>query len=108
MPAATFAVADAAAPPLPAGSFDLVLSRHVLWALPDRAAALQNWLRLLTPGGALLLVEGFWSTGAGLTMAEAQELVGRHRRELVTIPLTDPVLWGAPIVDERYLLFSRD
>lgn len=33
--AASFARGDAAAPPYPAGSADVVLSRHVLWALPD-------------------------------------------------------------------------
>ena len=32
-----FGVADAARPPLAPGSVDVVLARHVLWALPDPA-----------------------------------------------------------------------
>ncbi len=35
---------DAAQPPLPTGSFDVVLTRHVLWALPDPSAALATWV----------------------------------------------------------------
>ena len=37
IPKPAFTVADAADPPLAAGSFDVVLSRHVLWAMPDPA-----------------------------------------------------------------------
>src|SRR5262245_18852764 len=72
---AAFAVGDAADPDLPAGSSDVVLSRHVLWALPDPAAGLARWVELLAPGGRLLLVEGRWSTGAGVTADEATALV---------------------------------
>ncbi len=57
-PAVTFRVGDASDPDLVQGSYDVVLSRHVLWALPDPAAGLDRWVRLLAPGGRLLLVEG--------------------------------------------------
>src|SRR2546423_1113305 len=40
---ATFIQGDAAAPPLRPASFDVVLARHVLWALVDPAAALRRW-----------------------------------------------------------------
>jgi len=39
------------------------MSRHVLWAMPDPAGALEHWIALLRPGGRSLLVEGRWSTG---------------------------------------------
>ncbi len=100
----TFARADAARPPFRAGWCDVVLCRHVLWALPDPAAALRRWADLLAPGGRLVLVEGRWSTGAGLTADRVRELaapVGRvaaHRR------LDDARYWGAAVDDERYLL----
>jgi SAM-dependent methyltransferase len=64
---ATFLEADAAAPPLDAAAYDVVLSRHVLWAMDSPAAALDRWIALLRPAGRLVLVEGSWSTGAGLT-----------------------------------------
>ena len=66
-PGTSFVVGDAADPPLRGGAYDVVLCRHVLWALPDPAAALARWVELLAPGGRLVLVEGSWSTGAGLT-----------------------------------------
>jgi len=104
---ARFELSNAAAPSLPAGSFDVVLARHVLWAMPDTSAALAAWLRLLLPGGTLLLIEGRWSTGAGLTAREAGRAVLRQRADATITVLDDPALWGAPVADERYLLVSR-
>jgi SAM-dependent methyltransferase len=104
---ARFVLSDAAAPALPPGSFDVVLARHVLWAMPDIDQALAGWLRLLLPAGRLVLVEGRWSTGAGLSTDEAGRAVLRHRSEAITTALDDPVLWGGPVSDERYLLVSR-
>ncbi len=115
--AATFHEADAAAPPLEAGSYDVVLSRHVLWAMPSPAAALDRWIALLRPGGRLLLVEGNWSTGAlrdgrsapssgttGLTAEETVALVAEagYQPELRRLP--EPVFWGREITDDRYLV----
>ena len=105
--AARFVLSDAAAPDLPAASFDVVLARHVLWAMPDADQAVAAWLRLLVAGGTLILVEGRWSTGAGLTAAEARGVVLRHRAEAAVTVLDDPALWGGPVSDERYLLVSR-
>jgi ubiquinone/menaquinone biosynthesis C-methylase UbiE len=104
---ARFELSDAAAPTLPAASFDVVLARHVLWAMPDPDDALAAWLRLLLPGGLLLLIEGRWSTGAGLTAEEAGRAVLRHRADATITVLDDDALWGAPVTDERYLLVSR-
>ena len=104
---ARFVLSDAAAPALPPGSFDVVLARHVLWALPDTSRVLAAWLRLLVPGGSLVLIEGRWSTGAGLTTAEAGRMVLRQRDDATITALDDPALWGGPVTDERYLLVSR-
>lgn len=104
---ADFVVGDAATPPWAPGSFDVVLSRHVLWAMADPRAALRRWVGLLRPGGLLLLVEGCWWTGGGLSAAETTERVLEHRRQATVMPLDDPALWGGPIDDERYLLTSH-
>jgi hypothetical protein len=85
----------------------VVLSRHVLWAMPDPSAALGRWISLLAPGGRLVLVEGCWSTGAGLTAERCEALVREHRQEVDVLPLDDAVYWGTEIEDERYLLVSR-
>jgi SAM-dependent methyltransferase len=100
----TFAVADASAPPLEPATYDAVLCRHVLWALPDQAGALERWIALLTDAGRLLMVEGYWHTGAGLTAAQTEELVGGAGRAPTTYRLDDDVYWGGPITDERYLV----
>jgi SAM-dependent methyltransferase len=103
----TFTEADAMDPPLPEAAYDVVLSRHVLWAMPDPGAALRRWLGLLAAGGTLLLVEGFWGNGAGLTGAQTLDLVLGTGRSASLHELDDPILWGRPVEDERYLVVSR-
>ncbi len=100
---ATVEVGDASHPPGRPATFDVVLTRHVLWALPDPSAALARWVRLLRPGGRLVLVEGRWWTGGGLSAAETRRMLAAYASEVTTVPLTDPLLWGGPVEDERYL-----
>lgn len=101
-PGVEFIEADASAPPLDPASYDVVLSRHVLWAMRDPAAALGRWQDLLAPGGRLVLVEGSWSTGAGLTGAETVALVEGLGRPATLRPLPEARFWGREITDERY------
>ena len=96
---------DASDPRLP-GPFDVVLSRHVLWALPDVPAVLGRWTSMLAAGGRLVLVEGRWHTGAGLPAEGLLPLVGSATGAAVLHHLPDPVLWGGPIEDERYLIVA--
>lgn len=99
-----FSVGDAAEPPVE-GLFDVVLGRHVLWALPDPSSALERWLRLLSPTGVLVLVEGFWHTGSGITAADLLALVSARTGTLTWRRLSgDPALWGGHVTDERYLV----
>jgi SAM-dependent methyltransferase len=103
----TFTEADADDPPLEPGAYDVVLCRHVLWAMPDPAATLRRWIGLLTRGGWLVLVEGSWSTGAGLTSARTVELVESTGRGAELTMLPEAAYWGREIDDERYLVVSR-
>ncbi|MFC7622905.1 class I SAM-dependent methyltransferase [Microlunatus sp. GCM10028923] len=105
-PAPEFLVGDASEPPLPPGAYDVVLARHVLWAMPNPPTALANWIRLLAPEGRLILIEGNWSTGAGLTADACAQLVREQGRDLELRRLDDPAYWGGPITDERYLVHS--
>jgi SAM-dependent methyltransferase len=52
---------DAHDPPGDAESVDAVISRHVFWTLTDPPRALRNWLRLLRPGGRVVIIDGLWS-----------------------------------------------
>ena len=60
LPAPEFREGDAIAPPLPAGSVDAVVSRHLLWTLTDPAGAFASWRRLLRPGGRVVAIDGLW------------------------------------------------
>lgn len=100
-------VGDAAAPPWPPGTFDVVVTRHVLWAIPDPDAALQRWLNLLAPGGILVLVEGRWWTGTGMSASQVSDVVLRQRMEAEITMLDDASFWGGPIRDERFIMVSR-
>jgi ubiquinone/menaquinone biosynthesis C-methylase UbiE len=104
LPGLTVAQGDAADPPLPDASYDVVLCRHVLWALPDRAAALERWRRMLVPGGRIVLVEGHWGTGAGMTGEQTLALLQAQGVQPEMHPLGDAAYWGREIDDERYLV----
>ncbi|OGJ93666.1 MAG: hypothetical protein A2487_02425 [Candidatus Raymondbacteria bacterium RifOxyC12_full_50_8] len=54
-------VSDITSIPEPAGSFDAILCVEVLEHLPDPIAALQEFARLLRPGGTLILTAPFCS-----------------------------------------------
>ncbi|GAA3407795.1 class I SAM-dependent methyltransferase [Streptosporangium vulgare] len=122
---AAMMVGDASNPPAEAGaSFDVILSRHLLWTLPDPQEALRRWIGLLRPGGRLVLIEGRWATAepsedqsyevgsesmpwmggveAGRLLEALQPLVKTSRVE----PLPDPTLWGRTIQDERYAVVA--
>ncbi|MEU9716977.1 class I SAM-dependent methyltransferase [Streptomyces sp. NPDC047976] len=120
-----FLVGDAAMPPTGEERFDVVLSRHLVWTLPDPHAALREWAGRIRPGGLLVLVEGRWReagqsdvpyvAGAetlpwhlGVTAADLAEVVRPLVRDLRIEPLSaNADLWGGPVTDERYALVAR-
>lgn len=103
-----FFVMNATEPALTPGCFDVVLCRHLLWALPDPARVLRNWARLLVPGGRLVLIEGYWHTGGGL---HAEEIVKALPPLLADVQVHElsrhPRLWGKTVDDERYCVIAR-
>ena len=82
--------------------------------------ALAGWRSLLRPGGRFLLVEGrWWSVGdedydddarmpwtGGVRAVDLAAALDPLVRRIEIVPLTDPVLWGKEIQDERYLLIG--
>jgi ubiquinone/menaquinone biosynthesis C-methylase UbiE len=83
----------------PPASFDLVISRHLLWTLAHPEAAIDEWTRVLQPGGRLVIVDGQFDAGAGppqpgtaRTSAEYQAISdqlpfygGRAREQIVAL-----------------------
>jgi ubiquinone/menaquinone biosynthesis C-methylase UbiE len=99
----TFSVMDAAFPDLPPQSYDAIICRHLLWMLPEPTQVLERWLRLLRPGGRLILIEGFWHTGVGLPMQTLLALLPDGLTDVSTHSLsTNTALWGGEVSDERY------
>lgn len=43
--------------------FDAVVSRHLVWTLLDPEAAFRDWLRVLKPGGTVVVIDGDWVSG---------------------------------------------
>ena len=99
-----FFVGDAADPDLPRAGFDVVFARHVVWALPDPAKALRNWVTLPAQGGRLVLVEGVWFNGAGISSEDLTRLVQPLVSTVEVTLLPDARLWGRFTEDARYLL----
>ncbi|MFF4506079.1 class I SAM-dependent methyltransferase [Streptomyces sp. NPDC001401] len=106
---AAFLVGDAAAPPVGEQRFDVVLVRHLLWALPDPGRVLRHWRELVRPGGRLVLVEGVWGTvspagiPADLLTGLLAPLAGDVRVEWLS---EDALLWGKEVADERYAVVA--
>jgi len=94
-----FEEADAEQLPFGPGSFDLAISRHLLWTLPHPEAAIDEWIRVLRGGGRLVVVDGQFDAGvlaAPAGSARASEeyaavgdqlpfLGGRSREEIATL-----------------------
>jgi len=62
----------------PAGPFDAVIERHLLWTLPDPGAALAAW-RSAAPEGRLVLFEGLWGESDPLEVLRGQAREGLRR-----------------------------
>ena len=106
--AITFHVMDAAFPEFGAGSFDVILSRHLLWTLPKPREVLQRWANLLKPQGRLLLIEGFWHTGAGLHAQDVLAMLPESQYERQLTMLSEQAdLWGQAVTDERYMIGAK-
>ncbi|MFC4121162.1 class I SAM-dependent methyltransferase [Nonomuraea zeae] len=119
-----FLVGDAVSPPVGEERFGMLLSRHLVWTLPDPQAALRHWITLLRPSGRLVLVEGRWresgQTGhpyvagadalpwsGGVTAEALAAAVRPLVTDLRIEPLSDDTdLWGHPVDDERYALIA--
>jgi len=110
-------------PGVAAGTYDLVVERHVIWTLPNPARALREWHRILAPGGRVALVEGNWQRSGPpqqedyAPIYQALPLYGGMAASIIDEklnecgfgpsrlePLENPVLWGSDGPRERYLI----
>lgn len=102
-----FRLENASDPHLADIQFDVIICRHLLWALPDPSLALQRWSTLLSPHGRIVLIEGYWHTGGGLHAWESTAALPPSFTSVTVKDLSSsPELWGANVTDERYLVVA--
>ena len=95
-----FQQADAEALPFASRSFDLVISRHLLWTLADPEAAINEWIRIIRPGGRLVVVDGQFDP----TTAPPPSENARSSREYAEVGDKLPFLYGPSRVEIESLL----
>ena len=73
-----------------------------------RRAALLNWAALLRPGGCVILVEGRFASGNGMSAEEIAEALPPTLTSLAVTDLSkDANLWGSPLSDQRLLAVAQ-
>lgn len=72
----SFIHADAEALPFDDESFDVVTNRHVIWTLTDPQKAMIEWVRVLKPGGCLIIFEGDWVEGQTKRIDRIRKQIG--------------------------------
>jgi len=98
--AISFEEADAEQLSFAPGSFDLVVSRHVLWTLPHPQAAIDEWKRVLRPGGRLAVIDGQFDPNFSVHQNEN----ARTSNEYAAIGDRLPFLGGRPREEIETLL----
>ncbi|QLK27154.1 class I SAM-dependent methyltransferase [Natrinema zhouii] len=118
---ADFYRGDAEALAVPDDTVDLVTARHLLWTLPNPEAAIEEWQRVVEPGGRILVIEGYWDHAEpwdeyerihddlpmydGRPPEELRAVLERYGlRDIEYEPLVDSVLWGREPHHEYYVL----
>jgi SAM-dependent methyltransferase len=87
--AVDFRVADAQSLPTGLVAFDAVMSRHLLWTLPEPAQAVRSWRMAARPGGLIAIIDGTYPRRA-LPVRGAAAVARRW------------VEWRAPHGDHEY------
>ena len=86
-----------------AGSFDLAVSRHVLWTLPHPEAAIAEWIRVLRPGGRLAVIDSQFDASVLTNPREN----ARASTEYAGIGDKLPFLGGRPLAEIEALLAAK-
>src|SRR2546423_6353195 len=98
--AVRFEEGDAEQLPFPAASFDLVMTRHVLWTLPHPEQAIDEWIRVLRPGGRLAVMDSQFDP----SVLERSPQNARSSTEYAGIGDWLPFLGGRPQAEIEALL----
>jgi ubiquinone/menaquinone biosynthesis C-methylase UbiE len=98
-----FEEADAERLPFPPGSFDLVMSRHLLWTLAHPQLAITEWIRVLRRGGRLAIVDSQFDPRVLSAAGEN----ARTSQEYAAVGDRLPFLGGRPCEEIETLLTTH-
>ncbi|MCX2732716.1 class I SAM-dependent methyltransferase [Saccharopolyspora sp. NFXS83] len=71
----------------PAGPFDVVVTRNVLWTLPDARRAVESWAEVLRPGGLLVVSDGRWNAADAGDSATEQRFGASYADAAPALPM---------------------
>ena len=99
-----FRIGDAENTMEPDASFDVVVTRHLVWTLVDPEACFAEWFRVLKPGGKLLVIDGdFVNTSPAERLVKAlAALVDK-----VVPPRDDPARTPPAMAETHRSILSR-
>lgn len=99
-----FRMGDAENTMEPDAAHDVIINRHLVWTLVDPKAAFAEWLRVLKPGGSLLIVDGDF-----VTVGVAEKLLTNLANWLQKRGLlkADPLRAPADMMQVHYSILSR-
>lgn len=103
----TFAVGDVLTTSVPSTPCGAVLSRHLLWAVPDPEVVIERWSAPLTTDGMFAAIEGVWQS-AGTPAEKVFAALQVHFEQVEYTDLSHhSTLWGKEVTDHRYALVGR-
>jgi ubiquinone/menaquinone biosynthesis C-methylase UbiE len=100
----SFRLGDAENTMEPDNAYDVIVNRHLVWTLVDPKAAFAEWLRVLRPGGTLLIIDGDFVSSTPLERLLSQLAVFGTRLGILK---SDAVQASAAMMDTHRSILSR-
>jgi ubiquinone/menaquinone biosynthesis C-methylase UbiE len=100
-----FRIGDAVAIDCADETYELVVARHLIWTLPDPQRGVAEWLRVLRPGGRLILIEGKWADNEALALSYARpasRLIARLMDAVAALLLRSGAGLARRLLNRRY------
>lgn len=72
----------------PEGQFDAVVTRNVLWTLPEPERTVRKWAEVLRPGGLLLISDGLWGQAEVADSDVAERFTASYAEQRGQLPLS--------------------
>lgn len=103
-----FLVGDVLTATVPDRSLSVIVSRHLLWAVPNPNVIVARWSAQLADDGVFIAVEGLWNN-AGTTPERCFTALQAQFEQVEYIDLANQsVLWGKQVTDIRYAMVGRN